>query len=74
MRGLDSYLSSTVYPAVTVERIAPLASVADGTANWCQSSGLCWVVLLDGHTQGVARMSELRGDNMDTAWAHTLRA
>ena len=40
-----------LYPVVTVERVSPLASVADSTASWCQSSGLCWVVLLDGHTQ-----------------------
>ena len=40
-----------LYPAVRVERVAPLASIADGTASWCQSCGLCWVVLLDGHTQ-----------------------
>ena len=39
-----------LYSAVTVGRVAPLASVADSTANWCLSSGLCWVVLLDGHT------------------------
>ena len=40
-----------LYPTVTVGRVAsPLVSVADGTASWCHSSGLCWVVLLDGHT------------------------
>ena len=39
-----------LYPAVTVGRVAPLASVADITASWCHSSELCWLVLLDGHT------------------------
>ena len=37
-----------VYPAVTVGRAAPLASVSDGTASWCHSFGMRWVVLLDG--------------------------
>ena len=39
-----------LYPAVMVGRVAPLVSVADITASSCHSSGLCWVVLLDGHT------------------------
>ena len=33
-----------LYPA------APLPSVSDGSASWRHSSGLCWGVLLDGHT------------------------
>ena len=39
-----------LYLAVTVGRVAPLVSVSDDTASWCHSSGLRWVVLLDGHT------------------------
>ena len=39
-----------LYPAITVGRVAPLVSVSDGTASWCHSSGLRWVVLLDGDT------------------------
>ena len=46
-----------LYPAVTVGRVAPLASVADITTSWCHSSGLCWVVLLDGHTWQMVKCS-----------------
>ena len=34
---------------------SPLASAADSTASWCHNSGLCWVVLLDGHTWQVVK-------------------
>ena len=35
-----------LYPAVTVGRLAPLASIADIITSLCHSSGLCWFVLL----------------------------
>ena len=36
-----------LYPTVTVGRVAPLKSVADGAASWCHSLGQCRVVLLN---------------------------
>ena len=38
------------FTIVTVARVAPLAPSANCMASWCHSSGLCWVVLLEGCT------------------------
>ena len=58
-----------LYPAVTVGRVAPLASVADITASWCHSSGLCnvlgcaarWTHVADGQMPYWSRISCVMG-------------